>query len=91
MSNYDDITTITLHFTKDDIDRIAGNTIPIDCIIDVKHDNVLTTALDNIRKEIIKTLQHACFCTTTSTRINTIVNNHMPLYFKNHKGYRRSL
>lgn len=91
MSNYDDIKTITLHFTKDELDRIAGDTIPIDCILDVSNDHVLKNAFTNIREEIIKTLEHACFRTKKNARITTVVNNNMPLYFKNEKGYRRGL
>ena len=73
MSYYNDIKTITLHFTKDDLDRIAGDTIPIDCIFDVSNETVLKIALENIREEITKTLQHACFRTKKNTRIKTIL------------------
>jgi hypothetical protein len=92
MGIFDAITTVSLRFTNDKIDRIAGDTIPLDSIFEMPGQDTLEgQALDNIRTEITLTLTHAFVRTTTPSRIDRIVTNNMPLYIKNNKGSHRGL
>jgi hypothetical protein len=91
MGVYDDIDTISIQFSNKKIDRIAGDTINLATIFDALQDNILNDAIDNIRKAIIAILEYGCFRTTDTSRIPTLVNNHMPLYFKNKQGLRRGI
>ena len=91
MGFFDNITTISLRFSDDKIDRIAGDSIPLDTIFDADRNTVNTDALDLIRIEITSLLTQACTRTTNEPRIDILVNNHMPLYFINTRGSRRGL
>jgi hypothetical protein len=92
MGVFDAITTVSLYFTNDKIDCIAGDIIPLDSTFDLPgQDTIKGQALDNIRTEITLILTHAFVCTTTPSRIDRIVMNNMPLYIKNKKGSCRGL
>jgi hypothetical protein len=92
MGVFDAITTVSLRFTNDKIDRIAGDTIPLDSIFDMPgQDTIKAPALDNIRTEITLILTHAFIRTDTPTRIDRIVTNNMPLYVTNKNRSRRGL
>jgi hypothetical protein len=88
MGIYDDLATISLRFSNEKIERIAGDTIAINTILDTTKDKIHSDALDNIRHEIITIINQAFTRTVTSSRIDVIVNNHMPLCIKNVNGSR---
>ena len=91
MDIYDKVAKISLVFTHDKLNRIAGDTISLDNMFDAKRDLVNIHALDSLRFEISASLTRACIRTTDTARLDIIVNTHMPLFFKNHNGSIRGL
>jgi hypothetical protein len=91
MSLLDHIHTISIRFSNPTIDNIAGDSIPLDTIFDLKQDDVKPDAFASLRYEIITALEQGYTRTTDNTRIAFMVNNHMPFYFKTKTGLRRTI